>query len=110
KVAGLRPRTPPYSFVAPQKSKQKRAPELLALRVPSVPFRFAAQKKTRYAQTFFFETLQSSTARRLRHTGLNFRFSLASVDDRIFFEQKTAKIFTKPRYHLTLADLWYQPD
>ncbi len=27
-------RQTPYSFVAPQKSKQKRAPDLLALRVP----------------------------------------------------------------------------
>ena len=71
KVAGLRPRSSPYSFVVPQKSKQKKAPELLARhrRVPSVSLRFAAQKKTRYAQTFFFETLQGSTARRLRYTG-----------------------------------------
>ena len=34
-TAGSRPRTPSYSFVTPQKSKQKKAPELLALRVPS---------------------------------------------------------------------------
>jgi hypothetical protein len=32
---GLRAHTAPYSFVTPQKSKQKKAPDLLALRVPS---------------------------------------------------------------------------
>jgi hypothetical protein len=31
------PRQAPDSFVAPQKSKQKKAPDLLALRVPSTP-------------------------------------------------------------------------
>jgi len=36
RVAGLRPRTPPYSFAARQKSMQKNAPDLLALRVPSI--------------------------------------------------------------------------
>ncbi len=60
KVAGLRPRSTPDSFVVPQKSQQNRAPEFLAhlslrLRcVPFSPFRFAAQKKTRaYALKHF---------------------------------------------------------
>jgi len=36
---GVAPRTPPYSLVMPQKSKRKKAPELLARlwRVPSIP-------------------------------------------------------------------------
>ena len=39
RVAGLRPRSSPYSFVMPQKSKQKKSPELLAClwQVPSTP-------------------------------------------------------------------------
>jgi hypothetical protein len=53
KVAGLRPRSPPDSIVMPQKSQQKKAPELLVLRVPSVPLRFAAQKKTRLRRKHF---------------------------------------------------------
>ncbi|MCD6580813.1 MAG: hypothetical protein J7K90_03350, partial [Desulfuromusa sp.] len=66
---GVAPPLGTLLFCTPQKSKQKKVPDLLALRVPSVPLPFAAQKKTRYAQTFFFETLQRSTTLRLRHTG-----------------------------------------
>ncbi len=59
KVAGLRPRSTPDSFVVPQKSQQKRAPDLLAchrLRQRQVPFiqqRIWGAEKTRLTpQTF----------------------------------------------------------
>jgi len=47
-IAGLRPRTPPYSFSARQKSRQKNAPQLLALRVPHTTQPFWGRAKTRW--------------------------------------------------------------
>ncbi len=49
KTAGLRPRTTPYSFFAPKKSSQKKAPRLLALRVPYATQTFCGREKTRCA-------------------------------------------------------------
>ncbi len=40
-------------FGTPQKSKQKKAPELLALRLPFTPLHFAAKKKTRFQLKHF---------------------------------------------------------
>ena len=56
RVAGLRPRTAPYSFIAPQKSKQKRVPELLARHkpggFPSLQCFKARSQNSPAAQTF----------------------------------------------------------
>ena len=47
KVAGLRPRPAPSFLCAPKETKQRKTPDLLALRIPSIPLHFAAKKKTR---------------------------------------------------------------
>ncbi len=51
-TAGLRPRPTPDSFYTPKKSRQKKAPQLLALRVPYAAQTFYGRGKTRCAQTF----------------------------------------------------------
>ena len=51
-TAGLRPHPTPYSFYTPKKSRQKKAPQLLALRVPCASQTFCGRAKTRCAQTF----------------------------------------------------------
>jgi hypothetical protein len=62
-VAGLRLRTAPYSFVMPQKSKQKKAPGSLPCGFPAFCFDFAAKKKTRAVspQTVFFDIPAKTT-------------------------------------------------
>lgn len=47
KSRGIAPPPGALLFCTPQKSKQKKVPELLALWVPSIPLHFAAKKKTR---------------------------------------------------------------
>ncbi len=50
---GVAPPLGALLFCPPQKSKQKKVPELLALRVPSIPLHFAAKKKTRFQLKHF---------------------------------------------------------
>jgi hypothetical protein len=69
RFAGLRPRSTPYSFYAPKKSRQKKAPQLLALRVPCAAQTFCGRAKTRCAQTFPRLLRKTSTSLRRRHRG-----------------------------------------
>jgi len=71
KTAGLRPRTAPYSFCLPKKSKQKKGTPLLARlrRVPSAPRPAGGRKRTRFARTDFPPFCPPVAPLRRRHKG-----------------------------------------
>ncbi|PLY04527.1 MAG: hypothetical protein C0624_05670 [Desulfuromonas sp.] len=71
KTQGLRPLTPPYSFVTPQKSRQKRAPDLLARHRTAGSLRSNTPRRAfaiRCAQLFGLFRREAPLLR-LRHTG-----------------------------------------